>query len=52
MKMWGVLPATMYAQHLLGEHVELHIIVGTLNRGTRAEEELRRRCALCREGQK
>lgn len=33
MRMWSVQPALMCNQHLLGEHVELHMIVGALNRG-------------------
>ena len=33
MRMWLVDPAGMCRQHLLGEHVELHMLVGTLERG-------------------
>jgi len=32
MRMWMVDPARMCDQHLLGEHVELHMLVGTLLR--------------------
>lgn len=31
--MWMVDPRTMCRQHLLGEHVEIHMLVGTLKRG-------------------
>lgn len=33
MRMWMVDPVTMCDQHLLGEHVELHMLAGTLARG-------------------
>jgi len=33
MRMWMVDPRTMCRQHLLGEHVELHMIVGAHRRG-------------------
>ena len=33
MRMWLVDPKTMCRQHLLGEHVELHMIVGVVNKG-------------------
>ena len=33
MRMWMVNPRIMCRQHLLGEHVEIHMFVGTLNRG-------------------
>lgn len=32
MRMWMVDPRVMCDQHLLGEHVELHMLVGTLLR--------------------
>ena len=32
MRMWMVDPRRMCSQHLLGEHVELHMLVGTLRR--------------------
>jgi Pyrimidine dimer DNA glycosylase len=32
MRMWLVDPRLMCSQHLLGEHVELHMLVGSLNR--------------------
>ena len=37
MRMWLVDPRLMCSQHLLGEHVELHMLVGTLNRGKRID---------------
>lgn len=33
MRQWLVNPALMCNQHLLGEHVELHMFVGTINKG-------------------
>lgn len=33
MRMWGVDPAVLCDQHLLGEHVEMHMLVGALNKG-------------------
>jgi hypothetical protein len=35
--MWLVEPGLMCSQHLLGEHVELHMLVGSLNRGKRID---------------
>ena len=32
MRMWMVDPKIMCRQHLLGEHVEIHMFIGTLNR--------------------
>ena len=32
--MWGVKPSKLCSQHLLGEHVEMHMFVGTLNKGS------------------
>jgi len=37
MRMWLVDPRLMCSQHLLGEHVELHMLVGSLNRGKRID---------------
>ena len=34
MRMWMVHPRIMCRQHLLGEHKELHMLVGTLLKGT------------------
>ena len=31
--MWMVNPKIMCRQHLLGEHVEIHMFIGTINRG-------------------
>jgi hypothetical protein len=33
MRMWMVNPRIMCNQHLLGEHVELHMLVGNIKRG-------------------
>jgi hypothetical protein len=33
MRMWGVDPAVMCDRHLLGEHAEMHMFVGCINRG-------------------
>jgi len=33
MRMWMVEPRLMCRKHLLGEHVELHMLVGSLQRG-------------------
>ena len=33
MRMWNVETSGMCDQHLLGEHVECHMFVGTLNKG-------------------
>lgn len=37
MRMWAVAPSALCNQHLLGEHVELHMMVGTLNKGISME---------------
>lgn len=34
MRMWMVDPRHMCDKHLLGEHVELHMFVGAMNKGT------------------
>ncbi len=33
MRMWNLNPKLMCRNHLLGEHVECHMFVGTLNKG-------------------
>ena len=33
MRMWGINPRHLCRQHLLGEHVEMHMLVGTINKG-------------------
>jgi len=33
MRMWLVDPKTMCRKHLLGEHLELHMLAGCLNKG-------------------
>ncbi len=37
MRMWKVNPLLMCDQHLLGEHVELHMFAGTINKGISLE---------------
>jgi len=37
MRMWMIPPETMCRKHLLGEHVELHMFVGTINKGVSVE---------------
>lgn len=37
MRMWMTPPETMCRKHLLGEHVELHMLVGTINKGISIE---------------
>jgi len=34
MRMWLVDPTKMCRQHLLGEHVEMHMFLGSLRKGT------------------
>lgn len=33
MRMWGVDPRKMCRQHLLGEHLEMHMFIGTIREG-------------------
>lgn len=33
MRMWNVEPKIICRKHLLGEHVELHMLVGSINKG-------------------
>lgn len=33
MRMWMVPPSYLCRQHLMGEHVELHMLVGCINKG-------------------
>jgi len=33
MRMWAIDPRVLCRQHLLGEHVEMHMFVGTINKG-------------------
>ena len=33
MRMWGVEPALLCRKHLLGEHVEMHMFVGSIRKG-------------------
>lgn len=37
MRMWMLPPETMCRKHLLGEHVELHMLLGTMKRGRRID---------------
>ena len=37
MRMWMLPPAGMCRKHLLGEHVELHMLLGSLRRGKNIE---------------
>lgn len=41
MRMWMVPPTIMCRKHLLGEHVEHHMFVGTLNKGVSVAGYLR-----------
>jgi hypothetical protein len=34
MRMWGINPKTLCRKHLLGEHVEMHMFVGVINKGS------------------
>lgn len=34
MRMWNVDPSKMCRKHLLGEHVELHMFLGSIKKGT------------------
>lgn len=37
MRLWPVPPSTLCRKHLLGEHVETHMMVGSILRGKRME---------------
>lgn len=37
MRMWGIDPRDLCRQHLLGEHVEMHMVVGSLLKGMSVE---------------
>lgn len=41
MRMWMVDPKIMCRKHLLGEHVEHHMFVGTINKGVSVDGYLR-----------
>lgn len=43
MRMWMVDPKVMCRKHLLGEHVEIHMFVGSMNRGTNIYGFLKKR---------
>ena len=40
MRMWMVPPEVMCRKHLLGEHVEIHMLAGSLRRGRSIEGHL------------
>lgn len=42
MRMWGVRPAMLCNQHLLGEHVEMHMFIGALRKGSSIEGFIKR----------
>jgi hypothetical protein len=33
MRMWNIDPSTMCRSHLLGEHLEMHMFIGSINTG-------------------
>ncbi len=41
MRMWNVRPELMCRKHLLGEHVEMHMFLGTLSKGKGVEGYVR-----------
>jgi hypothetical protein len=43
MRMWMIEPHLLCRQHLLGEHYELHMLVGSLRKGRRIDGYLLRR---------
>ena len=43
MRMWMVPPEVMCRKHLLGEHVEIHMMVGSLRRGRSIAGHLERK---------
>ena len=42
MRMWNVNPELMCRNHLLGEHVECHMFVGTLNKNKNVDGYLKK----------
>lgn len=44
MRMWMVDPKIMCQKHLCGEHVELHMFIGTLKKGVRIDGFLKNNC--------
>lgn len=44
MRMWMVDPRTMCSRHLLGEHVELHMFVGTIKRKKSLDGYIKNNC--------
>jgi hypothetical protein len=41
MRMWNVSPELMCRKHLLGEHVEMHMLLGTLRAGKKLDGYIR-----------
>ena len=41
MRMWNVKPSLMCTQHLLGEHLEMHMFVGSINNNKKIEGFIR-----------
>jgi len=41
MRMWKVDPSKMCRKHLLGEHVEMHMFVGSINKGIKVDGYIR-----------
>ncbi len=41
MRMWMVNPKIMCRRHLLGEHLELHMFIGTINKGKKIDGYLK-----------
>ena len=41
MRMWNINPKLMCRKHLMGEHVEMHMLVGSLNKGRSIDGFLR-----------
>jgi len=44
MRMWMVDPKIMCRKHLLGEHVEHHMFIGTLKKGKRVDGYIKNNC--------
>jgi hypothetical protein len=42
MRMWGVNPKMLCDSHLLGEHFEMHKLVGAINKGKRVQGYINR----------
>lgn len=44
MRMWMVPPRYMCRRHLLGEHLEIHMFLGTLKKGNKIDGYLKNNC--------